>query len=423
MRKRQFFTLVCAVIPFLCSTAPVHAQAPCRITGPETADVNQSFTLCGPTGSGYTYEWSGPGIRTGADARCVTARVSTSGTYEFLLILRRYDDEIDRCRAVVNVGGTSGGTRSCEISGPATIEAGRTARLCSPEDGLHTYRWTGPNGFTSTSGCITVDTEGDYTLTSRNRITGSTRQCVHRLTVIGGPSVDCVITGPEVIPEGTTAQLCGPVRNNTSYRWVGPGRVTGTSRCLTVRDPGTYTLTMRNERSGRTERCSHILDWVGEEDPDETIWENCPRPLQYWRARFGAGRGANDRGELSQADLRAIARRVDERSTYFNWTNDMEGMRRALSPGRSMTRRQQLARQFAALLANVAAGELDWGPGRGDAIGLDPNTPINVARARTVRDLIEMTDRQLTRNRGNFARINSALTDINNGRGIGPVCE
>ena len=425
--------MLCLLLSAAClvGAGPGHAQEPCVITGPTTAAINQSFTLCGPSGNGYRYEWSGPGIPAGENTRCVTTRVGNSGTFEFLLILSRYDREIDRCTAVVNVGGSTGGNSSCMITGPTSVEWGRSARLCAPNDGLHTYRWTGPDGFTSANSCVTVELEGAYYLTSRNKVTGSTRQCVHHLTVTGNSPQGCDITGPTTIAEGSRAQLCGPSRSNTTYRWSGPRGTTGSARCLTVRFPGTYTLTMRNETSGRTERCSQTIDWAGndpgdDQNPDDPILDNCPRPLQFWRTQFGSGGGGgwNNREGLSQGDLRIIARRVDERSTYFNWTNDLDGMRQALNPGRAMTRRQQLARQYAALLANVVAGELGGGPGRGTDIGLDVDTPLEAASgARTVGDLIERTDRMLSLNRGNFARLNATITNVNNGRGIGPTCE
>ena len=88
-----------------------------------------------------------------------------------------------------------------------------------------------------------------------------------------------------------------------------------------------------------------------------------------------------------------------------------------------MTRRKQVARQFAALLANVAAGELNLPAQGGERIGLDLETRLDFTGATTLRDLVALTDRTLRAPRGNYARLNAALTSINSGRGIGPVCE
>ena len=421
MARNAIRFLLCSAL--LCfAAAPSMAQT-CSITAPARVNPNETFTLCGPTGTGLTYEWHGPGVEVDNETRCVTARVPSSGTYEFLLVLRRNGAELDRCTKVINVGGSTGGARSCAISGPKSIDAGASARLCAPNDGLHTYRWTGPNGFTATGTCVTVRDEGTYYLTSRNTVTGSTRQCTHYLDVAGATSTSCDIDGPTTIREGGTARLCAPVRSDVTYRWTGPQDFTSSTRCITAGTAGTYSVRIRDVSSGASERCTHTLtlvsDGAGEDqDPDEVVWDNCPRTLQFWRGAF-AGSGSAADG-LTQADLRTIARRVDERSAFFNWSNDLDGMRQALSPGGSLTRRKQVARQYAALLANVVAGELNLGVQGTESIGLDLDTRVG---GTTLRSLISETDNMLRANRGNYARLNSTLTSINRGRGIGPVCE
>jgi hypothetical protein len=415
-----------AALICLSAAAPSLAQT-CRITGPSDIGINQRFTLCGPTGSDYTYEWYGPGIESQSESRCVTARLANVGTYEFVLVLKLNDDEVGRCTKVVNAGGSTGGSSSCAITGPQSIRSGASARLCAPNDGLHSYRWTGPNGFTATSACITVQEEGTYYLTSRNPITGSTRQCTHHLAVTGQSTGSCDIVGPTTIAEGASVELCAPRRSNTSYRWTGPNGFTGSARCITADAAGTYSVRIRDLTSGRTESCSQVLSLADggtgdDQDPDEVVWDNCPRNLQFWRRLFDSGQSGAETNGLTQSDLRAIARRVDERSTYFNWSNDLDGLRQALNPV-GLTRRKQVARQFAALMANVAAGELNVGFQGRESIGLDPDTRVNYPGASTLRDLVAITDRMLRANRGNYAKLNATLTAINSGRGIGPVCE
>jgi hypothetical protein len=428
MRKNAMRFLVCAGLTYLAVAAQSIAQTACGISAPSSIGSNQSFTLCGPTGGGYTYEWYGPGLGSENEGRCVPAKVSNAGTYEFILILKLNDAEVDRCTKVVNVGGSTGGAGSCAITGPRSIESGASAQLCAANDGLHAYRWTGPNGFTATSACITVDEGGTYFLTSRNSFTGSTRQCTHHLSVTGLSNGSCDITGPTTITDGTTAQMCAPSRSNTSYRWTGPQGFAGSSRCLTAGAAGTYFVTIQNLTSGRSERCSHTItladyDTGENQDPDEVAWDNCPRNLQFWRSAFGTGQSGGEANGITQAEFRTIARRVDEGSTYFNWSNDLEGMRLALNPGSSLTRRKQVTRQYAALLANVVTGELNLGFQGGENIGLDLDTRVDYAGATTVRELIVLTDRMLKANRGNYAKLNATLTAINRGRGIGPVCE
>ena len=414
-----------ALVLLIASAAPIGAQT-CVISGPSTAATGASFSLCAPAVSGYTYEWSGPGLSSNTTSRCVSASGLAAGAYEFLLIRSRDGYEIDRCTHVVNVGGSSGGTSSCRITGPATISAGQTATLCAPGDGIHSYRWTGPNGFSSTSSCITVSEEGTYTLNSRNPFTGSSRTCTHRLDVTGtgGGSDDvgtCLISGPDEVADGGTVRLCAPSRTNTSYRWTGTGGFTATARCITVSAVGTYTVSLRNLSSGQTDRCSHavgLISDVPDEDPDAPYWDNCPRDLQFWRNATN-GRAASG---LTTSQLQAIAREIDRRSTYFNWSNDLQGLRAAVAPAAPLTRRKQIARQYASLLANVTAGELGVGDTGNGSIGLDPDTRITVSGASTIGELIALTDRWLRENRGDFNRLNATLNQLNKGQGIGPTC-
>ena len=416
---RTAFAVLLSVLPSV-----VLAQQPCEITAPASVDYNETFTLCGPTGARYQYEWYGPGVEANDRTRCVTARISQTGTHEFLLIISRDGAELTRCRTVVNVGGATGGARSCEISGPNSIRFGERAQLCGPDDGLHTFRWEGPDGYTATSACINVREEGTYFLTTRNKVTGRTRQCTHRLSVVGPPDEACDIIGPSVIPARGTVQLCVPSRSNTSYQWTGPRNFSSSSRCITVRDPGVYTVRIRNSSSGRVERCSQTLTLAGDrddgEDPEGVIYDNCPRDYIFWRNAFASrGRGS----AFTQAELRDVARVMDERSVYFNWRNDVEGAREALSPASPLTRRKQVARQYAALLANVAAGELGLTAENGDQIGLDPDTRVTHPGVTSIRELIASTERLLSSGRGSYARLNSTLNAINRGRGIDSTCE
>jgi len=114
---------------------------------------------------------------------------------------------------------------------------------------------------------------------------------------------------------------------------------------------------------------------------------------------------------------------VDAKSSYFNWSNDADGLYAALNPTSPQTRRKQVIRQYAALLANVASGEVGISTADGNSIGLDPDTQVAFGGARTVGELIALTDRLLAGNRGDFAKLNSTLNRINRGLGIPTDCE
>ena len=437
MVRLRFFVAALATIALAVALASPGAAQSCLISGPTTAASNATFSLCGPSGTGFTYRWYGPGLNASNTSRCVTVSGRPAGTYEYLLIRSRNGAETDRCTQVVNVGGRTGGAGSCMVSGPTSISEGATATLCAPNDGIHAYRWTGPNGFTATTSCITVSAEGTYILNSRNPITGSSRECTHRLDVVGGydngngnPSTgNCAISGPTEIVSGSSARLCATSRTNTSYRWTGPGGFVSSARCVTVSATGTYTVTLRELSTGEIDRCTQYLSSIGDTDPnpnpndgdpDAAYWDNCPRDLQFWRG--AAALNATSTTGLTNSDLQAIARQVDARSTYFNWSNDLQGLRSALSPSAPLTRRKQIARQYAAMLANIAAGELGVGYQGDNAIGLDLDTQIDFSGASNIGELVSLTDRWLTQNRGNFATLNAKLNQVNRGRGIGPTC-
>jgi len=497
-----------AAAGFLATGTPAHAD--CTVSGPSTAGVNQAFSLCAPSNSNSTYEWFGPGLSGSSYGRCVSVSGLAAGGYEFTLIRRVNGDEVERCSKVVNVGGATGGVESCNISGPEVIESGDRATLCAPQDGLHSYTWSGPNGFTSNAGCITVGDPGTYSLNSRNRLTGSSRTCTHRLAVNGygggGNTGDCDILGPSVIENGASVSLCGTSYANTSYRWVGPNGFVSSSRCINADDAGTYTLTMRNLSSGYARTCSQVLSasypggsnptnqcgitgpttidygasaslcapsyantsyrWTGpngfvstsrcvtasnagtyyltmrntysgqqtrcdtylsvldqgSDNPDQPIGANCPRDFQFWRDVSSTARTGNG-GELTRNEYVRLAQAVDSKSSYFNWSNDGDGLYAALHPSAPQTRRKQVIRQYAALLANVASADLGITASDGDNIGLDPDTQAAFGGAHTVGELIALTDRLLAGNRGDFAKLNSTLNRINRGLGIPTYCQ
>ena len=487
-------------------TAGTPAHADCTISGPTTAGVNQSFSLCGPSIRNSTYEWTGPGMTSSQYGRCVDVSGLGNGGYEFTLIRRVNGVEVERCTRVVNVGSSTGGVASCAITGPETIESGQSATLCAPQDGLHDYTWTGPNGYASSAACITVSNPGTYSLNSRNRVTGSSRTCTHRLAVTGSDTGtdqgDCEISGPSTIDVGTNATLCAPSYANTTYRWTGPNGFVSTSRCVNADDAGTYYLTMRNTSTGYQRQCTRTLTawsgngttecgitgpttiesgtsgtlcapsyantsyrWTGPNNfvstsrcisataagtyslamtnrstgrvtrcdtqlayddnygnPDSPVSGNCPRDFSFWRS-VSAEAKRRTTADLTYNDYVALARMVDAKSSYFNWSNDVDGLYAALNPTAPNTRRKQVIRQYAALLANVASGDVGVTTADGNDIGLDPDTPVTFGGARTVGELIALTDRLLAGNRGDFAKLNSTLNRLNRGLGIPTDCQ
>ena len=406
---------------------PAVALAACDISGPADVSANQSFSLCAPSGNGYRYEWYGPGITANQRGRCVTVAGRSRGTYEYLLVVSVNGQEVDRCRSVVNVGGATGGVESCTINGPTTLESGGTAQLCATGAVLHSYSWEGPNGFSANTSCVTVSDPGTYILTTRNPITGSMRQCTHRIDYVGSSGTsgtsECAISGPDVIPFGQSVQLCGPARSNVSYQWRGPNGFLSSSRCIQTTRVGSYTLVIRNRSNGYTESCTQTLyqDNSGDDqgdDADNVVSGNCPRAVPFWRRQCASGARSFSTGEM-----RALAQRIDQESDYFNWGDDLSGFCQTISPTGPLTQRKRAAREYAALLANVLAGEYVSATSDGVQVSLDRDTEVNYQGTTTIGDLIVRADRMFVSGRGSFNRLYQVLHAVNGGQGIGPTCE
>jgi hypothetical protein len=256
--------------------------AGCPIEGPNTVPANQSFTLCAEPASGYSYEWHGQGLATSSTSRCITVSGRTAGTYEYRLIVRRRGTEVGDCSHTVTVGGGGFGTLTCAISGPTSIASGSSANLCAPRSSRHSYRWSGPGGFTANTPCVTVSRSGTYHLTIVNDITGYARECSHPLTVGGvdtdTDTEDCTISGPASIWGGDTAELCSQSYSNSTYSWTGPGTFRSSLRCIRATVPGVYRLSVRNRSTGLVRECSFTLDegYGDTDDADVVTSDNCP---------------------------------------------------------------------------------------------------------------------------------------------------
>jgi hypothetical protein len=201
--------------------------------------------------------------------------------------------------------------------------------------------------------------------------------------------------------------------------------MTATARCISASVPGTYTLTIRSRLDGSTDVCSQRLSLIddtgndtGDDNADEVVRDNCPRTLGFWLKHCTASDS-----DLSSDELRRLAACIDQRSQHFAWSNDVDGFCKALRPARPLTRRGVLTRDYAVLLANLCAGDLGLTDRKGDRIGLDPDSGVDVTGYNTVGELAARVERMLLTGRGNFANMSRSVSRINLGQGIGTVCE
>jgi hypothetical protein len=70
-------------------------------------------------------------------------------------------------------------------------------------------------------------------------------------------AAQCVISGPSVLCGGT-ARLCAP-EGNYAAEWIGPSGFSSTDLCITVSEPGTYSLFLFDLSTGGGLSCDHTL--------------------------------------------------------------------------------------------------------------------------------------------------------------------
>jgi len=206
----------------ICSTiVELRIFQACQIIGNPLICPEQTTRICAfPLGLNYLWN-------TGEITDCID--VSLAGTYTLTVT------NTNGCTSVCSINIINAVPPICVITGNNEICEGESTLLCA-SPGNAQYLWsTG-----QTSSCITVRFSGIYsvTVTAAN---GCQSVCTKVITV--HPLPICIISGPNSIClAGQSIEICGfPVTG--SYLWN-----TGqTSRCITVNQAGTYTMTITNE--------------------------------------------------------------------------------------------------------------------------------------------------------------------------------
>jgi hypothetical protein len=270
----------------------------CTITGPNTICAGNPVQLCGPPEEpGLTYLWN-----TGETTRCIN--VTSQGTYQ--LTLNRNGCPPQVCTKTL----LASSAPVCTITGPEEICPGQTITLCAPEgfQGTQfTYQWASGQ----TTRCITVNQPGDYTVTVSTPECGSAT-CTKTVRV--GETVACSISGPTDIDPDSTAQLCGPTGPGFTYLWS----TNETTRCITIDEPGKYTLTVTSPECGQS-TCTRVV---------------ADRPLSSCRCTIGYPDDSNSprsqQAFVETAILRAVVPGRDGcpigEQTLRLWYNDSDAL-------------------------------------------------------------------------------------------------
>lgn len=259
------------------------------------------------------------------------------------------------------------------------------------------------------------------------------------LALAAGSSVahaQCGITGSPVIG-ASPANLCGT--GGMSYRWEGPNGFAATTRCVAITQPGDYRLFAFDSDVGLWfGPCAVTVtgDTVVVPPPPPPAVDtmlNCPRAAWFWTRACRS----NERTKplLTPQQIAAVAAAVDQRAQSLAWSDAASGFCTTLRMQRENDHRARAMRQFAGVLANVAANSLHLMPSDGREVHLRENTVLAAddARGLTLAQWIAETDGTLMtlasvpptdrRARKAYQQIRRVGWMLNHGMGVGEVCK
>jgi large repetitive protein len=210
--------------------------------------VNPSVTLsANPNTTGATFQWTGPNGFTSTQQNPV---VTAGGTYNVTASISASSSTATGSVTVLQNTTTPGATANSAV----TLTCSTTSVPLSGGSATSgvTYRWTGPNSFTSTVQNPSVSNPGLYTLTVTNPVNGCTSTATTNVTQdISTPGATATASGI-LTCSVTSISISGNPASGVTYSWTGPNSFTSTSQNPSVSSPGVYTLTVRKTSNGCT---------------------------------------------------------------------------------------------------------------------------------------------------------------------------
>jgi hypothetical protein len=278
----------------------------------------------------------------------------------------------------------------------------------------------GPYNYSDMTGFVVVGStapEGFWTVTFDGMTSGLEWGTVSWNSIEpGGTSVSVEVRAADNIPD-LASEIFVPVVNGIEFSGV-------TGEFIEVRTTLARTLQTSD---------TPILFDLTVQSQDELV--NCPRSAGFWSQQ--CAQKGNGSTKFSLQLVRVIAEHVDDLSAFFEWPAGMEleGLCATIPPDPPMSPKKQAKRQFAALLANVCAGDLELVPANDEPIYLSRDTEIFCPglSAGTIGELLVEVDQSLLDLepllekdpgvRSTYGAIANCLDDINNGIGIGETCD
>lgn len=254
----------------------------------------------------------------------------------------------------------------CSITHTVVLDGGD--RLCAV--GGSEWEWSGPGGFTANTECVAVSTSGTYTLRVFDGLNGIwSAPCSYSFA----PAPVCPISGPDSVCAGATVTWCAPA-GYAQYNWIGMNGPFSQAQCVVLSEPGDYTLDYA-DANGNGDICTRSLSSGTCVTPPTRERSGCPLTAREWSRSCGSGAPLVD-----AAAFAAVASRVDQRSAVWSFSNSSDGLCQLLRRDGRKSERERACRQYAAILANIAAGDLGVTASDGRGVGLDPGTTIDGVR-------------------------------------------
>ncbi len=246
-------TLLRLVMLMMISAYTIETWAQPSTTDPDHACINstEDYWVINTPGSTYNWILSGGGtITDGQGTSAIRINWTTAGT--FSLSVTETLTSTTHCTGVPVILNVIVEPLPVPTATANSPFAGGDLNLVGGPDGMASYSWTGPNGFTSsvqnpTITGVTAAAAGVYTLTVTNAA-GCTASATVAVTINTMNLPTAVANTP---CEGGDLNLMGGPSGMASYYWTGPNGFTSTIQNPTITGvssaaAGTYTLTVTN---------------------------------------------------------------------------------------------------------------------------------------------------------------------------------
>ena len=218
---------------------------------PNPACAGQNVTLSVTSVGSTTWAWAGPGSYTSASQSPVIngIQANQAGTYTVTA-----SNTCGSATASVNLVVNAVPVNASATASPNPACQGQTVNLNGAATGATSWKWSGPNAYSSTSQSpqltnAQASQSGIYTLVASNTCGNDTSTL--NLAVNAAPTAVSDSALPNPVCEGNTLTLSGAASGATSYAWAGPNNFSANTLHATVPNfqninSGVYTLSATN---------------------------------------------------------------------------------------------------------------------------------------------------------------------------------